>query len=109
MMMMVQKVSPIKPKEVKERFILDTFRIIRDEFNDDQAFYDIVTATKLDYEMVDGQQKTIKRNIEFTQENKLQQIIQEFLDGYKVTKWNWTNELLFHSIKINVLRHKLKI
>jgi len=59
MMMMVQKVSPIKPKEIKERFILDTFRIIRDEFGDDQAFYRIVTATKLDYEIVDGKNKPI--------------------------------------------------
>lgn len=63
---MVQKVSPIKPKEIKERFILDTLRIIRDEFNDDQTFYEIATATKMDYEMVDGQQKAIKINIEFT-------------------------------------------
>ena len=54
MMMMVQKVAPIKPKEIKQRFILDTLRIIRDEFSDDQAFYDIVTATKMDYEIVDG-------------------------------------------------------
>ena len=54
MMMMVQKVAPIPPKEIKKRFIIDTLRIIRDEFADDSAFYEIVTATKMDYEIVDG-------------------------------------------------------
>ena len=108
MMMMLKNFQPIQPKEIKERFTLDVFRIIRDEYGDDQAFYNLITASKMDYEIVDGKKKALYGR-KFTQENLMTQIIAEFLENYKYIQWNWMNELIFNSIYINVVKHKLAL